>query len=297
MRKLILLLVLAIVAVNLFGEANSPIERRWEFRESLEKSASPDALLLQGMKDNDPVIRRYSLYRYFIEKKENAFPALSQMVKDSDDLVMMQLIACAGNLGNQEKSDGLLKSIAENAVNPDIRRKAKKLNNFSFFRENKRLRDNPTHDHEIVTVKSILLPLEGWSFRPDPFADGHRKGWFKVDFDDIRWKKLKIGAWEEQGYSGYDGIAWYRIRFVMPEKIVSNAVELAFQAVDESAWVWLNGKYIGQHDIGPVGWDKPFWLDVTKEIVWGQENTLVVRVEDTAFAGGIWKPVSVEILK
>ena len=76
-----------------------------------------------------------------------------------------------------------------------------------------------------------------------------------------------------------------------------NAVELAFGAVDESAWVWLNGKYIGKHDIGPDGWKVPFWLDVTREIRFGGENLLAVRVKDTEKAGGIWKPVTVDILK
>ena len=76
-----------------------------------------------------------------------------------------------------------------------------------------------------------------------------------------------------------------------------NAVELHFEAVDECAWVWLNGIYVGQHDLGPNGWKTPFWIDVTKEIKWGQENVIVVRIQDTAGDGGIWKPVHVEVLK
>ena len=83
----------------------------------------------------------------------------------------------------------------------------------------------------------------------------------------------------------------------MPEKVECNAVELAFTAVDESAWVWLNGVYLGSHDIGPSGWNTPFALDCRKEIRWGEENILVVRVLDTAVDGGIFKPVHVEILK
>ena len=83
----------------------------------------------------------------------------------------------------------------------------------------------------------------------------------------------------------------------MPSYKKCAAVELAFGAVDESAWVWLNGIYIGQHDIGPSGWNRAFWLDVTKEIRWGEKNLLVIRVEDTVNGGGVWKPVSVEILK
>ena len=43
--------------------------------------------------------------------------------------------------------------------------------------------------------------------------------------------------------------------------------------------------------------DYTFKLDITKEVKWGAENVLVVRVEDTEGAGGIWKPVTVEVVK
>ena len=59
----------------------------------------------------------------------------------------------------------------------------------------------------------------------------------------------------------------------------------------------MNGKYVGQHDVGPSGWNMPFDLDITQEIRWGGENQLTVRVEDTMAAGGIWKPVKINIVK
>jgi len=67
--------------------------------------------------------------------------------------------------------------------------------------------------------------------------------------------------------------------------------------VDECAWVWVNGQYVGQHDIGPVGWDQPFRLDITKNVTWGQKNQITVRAMNTAMAGGIWRPVVIEVLK
>ena len=120
---------------------------------------------------------------------------------------------------------------------------------------------------------------------------------FKPDHNVSRWKKIRMGVWEKQGYPGYDGVAWYQIKFKMPPKMECNAVEIAFDGVDESAWVWLNGIYLGAHDIGPGGWNKPFAVDCRKEIRWGGENVLTVRVYDAAFSGGIYKPVRVDILK
>ena len=179
----------------------------------------------------------------------------------------------------------------------DVRRSANRIVDFPFFREVRLLRNDPTHDHEVVTVMSVPLPQEGWRFHTDPMENGHHKGWFESDFNDSKWKQLKVGVWETQGYHGYDGIAWYRIRFTMPPKSECAAVELHFGAVDEAAWVWLNGKFVGQHDIGTSGWDRPFDLNITDEINWDGENVLVVRVEDTAAAGGIWKPVCVNLVK
>jgi len=83
----------------------------------------------------------------------------------------------------------------------------------------------------------------------------------------------------------------------MPEKIDSNAVEIAFGAVDEAAWVWLNGEYLGCHDLGLEGWNQPFEVDCRKEVRWGAENVLAVRVLDSGAAGGIWKPVRIDVLK
>ncbi len=277
--------------------SKDPILRRAAFRCLLDQKDTAKQAIENGMKDPDPLIRKRALYEAFTRGGDASFPALETLVSDPDPQVAATLIECAKTMKQKEFAAKLLKLIAEKGSSPEIRRDATKLVNFTCYRDNKRLKDNPAFDHEIITVKSIPLPLEGWSFRTDPMINGHEKDFFKTEFDDSRWKKLKIGFWEQQGYPGYDGVAWYRIKFKMPEKIDSNAVEIAFGAVDESAWVWLNGIYIGQHDIGTRGWDRPFALDVTREILWGKENTLVVRVEDTASAGGIWKPVKIDILK
>ncbi|MBI3922688.1 MAG: beta galactosidase jelly roll domain-containing protein, partial [Armatimonadetes bacterium] len=128
-------------------------------------------------------------------------------------------------------------------------------------------------------------------------ADGHLQKWFEPTFDDSTWLPISIeSAWEEQGQK-YDGIAWYRGSFDLPAKSEQLAAEIAFGGVDEIAWVWISGQYVGQHDLGTEGWDKPFTLDVTKELKWGQKNQITVRVYDSAYAGGIWKPVKIEVLK
>ncbi|MEI6502204.1 MAG: sugar-binding domain-containing protein, partial [Armatimonadota bacterium] len=166
-----------------------------------------------------------------------------------------------------------------------------------FFKESVSLRDRKDWDHDIKVTQAIPLPLEGWRFKTDPAAEGHLQKWFDPAYDDSAWEPIKIGsAWEEQGHV-YDGVAWYRGAFDLPAKPQSLGVEIAFEGVDEVAWVWINGQYAGQHDLGTDGWDKPFALDVTKELKWGQKNQITVRVYDSKFAGGIWKPVTIQVLQ
>ena len=274
-----------------------PVLRRAAFRKLLETAEFSEKTMRAGLSDRDPLIRSRSLLEYFLLHGDGAYPEMVKMAAEKKRQVANLLLECAKKIKSNDKSMKLIRLLAEKSGDQETRRQAKRLCSFTFYRKNIRLKDNPTYDHDIVTVKTIQLPQSGWKFKPDPMETGHQKGWFKPEFNDAKWKKLKIGIWEKQGYDGYDGIAWYRFRFTMPEKIDCNAVEIHFGAVDEAAWVWLNGKYIGQHDVGLAGWNKPFNLDITQEIQWGAENQLTVRVEDTAHAGGIWKPVSIEILK
>ena len=282
----------------LFDEdsATDPVLRRTAFR-TLLKGKKADSVLEKALTDPDPVIRSRAVYEMFARKGNESVPFLKQAASDKDPQVAKMVLNCAKELPDPARSAEVLKLIAAKNPVPEIRKEAIRITDFPYFRETKLLRDNPTRDQEVIVVNEIPLPLEGWSFRTDPLADAHHKGWMNPDFDDSKWRKLKIGAWEPQGYNGYDGIAWYRIRFTMPPQGEAAGAEISFGAVDESAWVWLNGKYVGQHDVGVIGWNRPFDLDITNEVKWDGENILVVRVEDTVAAGGIWKPVVVHCVK
>ena len=273
-----------------------PVLRRMAFRRLLEEKHLSEKFLIQALSDTDPVIRRRALYELYTARGAAAYPYLMKAVADKDHAVAELLLRCAIAFPEKEKRETLLKAIARRSRVLKVRREAVRIADFPFFRENRRLSDDPAYDHDLHKIKSFSLPLKGWSFLLDPLSEGHHKSFYAPDFNDSSWKKINIGFWEKQGYK-YNGIAWYRIRFKAPEMIRCSAVELCFGGVDETAWVWLNGTFIGQHDIGLQGWNKTFYLDVTKELLWGKENVLVVRVEDTINAGGIWKPVSLEIWK
>ncbi len=269
------------------------IEQRRDFRKILDKKDT--ATIRKHLGDRDPQIRMAALNYLYEQDAANAAGALKKALQDEYSPIRMMALKRLGRMSDPEIT-GLIEKMALNDPDNAIRQRATGLS-WPFKRENRLLRDDPSWDYEIVTVKSFAIPEDNWKFITDPKSEGHRKDFYQDKFNDQSWKPIKVGHWEGQGWPDYDGYAWYRIHFKMPDKIESNAVELHFESVDESAWVWMNGVYLGKHDIGLAGWNKPFRLDTTKEIKWGQENILTVRVLDRADGGGIWKPVNVDILK
>ena len=130
------------------------------------------------------------------------------------------------------------------------------------------------------------LPTEGWLFRTDPRDGGEASGWHQPGFNDSRWQLIRIADWWEPQLGAYDGVAWYRRSIDLP----AGATCLWFGAVDESAWVYLDGKLIGAHDEGESGWDRRFRIDLPREVGLGR-HVLAVKVLDRALKGGIWKSV------
>lgn len=277
--------------------SKDPVVRRHAFRKLLYTEKSFETAVQLGLKDPDEQIRKGAVYELYLKKGDKAVPAMRQLIADQS-LVVAKTVA---ELSNGIKDQKLRHTFQKELLARSRFRDAKKLaakGFFDFYRHNVALSKNPSYDHDLTVVRKIDLPEKGWAFRTDITETGHIAKYFAPSFKDAKWKKISVTqCWEEQGYPGYDGIAWYRVKFKMPPKVKHTTVELAFGAVDETAWVWLNGKYVGQHDLGPAGWKVPFRFDISKEILFGQENVLTVRVLDTMAAGGIWKKVHVEVLK
>ncbi len=132
---------------------------------------------------------------------------------------------------------------------------------------------------------------KAWRFRLDFNDEGQKRNWGAVIVDKTQWQPIKIGEWwEPQGHQ-YDGIAWYRVDFDVPPDAKRDGLTLSFGAVDESAWVYLNGKHVGKHDVGEGGWDQRFEIPLGDAVKIGANNQLAVRVRDRTSYGGIWKSV------
>lgn len=153
---------------------------------------------------------------------------------------------------------------------------------------------------EIIPAQRVhftsVMKIQGECYlRPEGGSDGLMARWFDPQMDDKDWKKVAIPEfWAKEN----DPAAWYRMRFTLSKEAI-NAIKgkpvfIVFGAVDESAWVWLNGEKIGSHCEGRKdGWDKPFALDVTGRLKLDGENLLAVKVLNREAAGGIWRPVRI----
>lgn len=149
-----------------------------------------------------------------------------------------------------------------------------------------------------------------WQFKLDPQNAGTAQEWFKNNPEDPKvWDCLMPtnSAWENPNKSyihpskemrgklaDYDGIAWYATSITIPpEWKGKREVYLYFGAVDEAAWVYLNGKLLGEHPfVKPDDWNTPFSFRIDDKLDWNaKKHSVVVKVQDNSGAGGIWKRV------
>jgi beta-glucuronidase len=123
------------------------------------------------------------------------------------------------------------------------------------------------------------LNLDGlWRFRVDPVRIGGKKGWTAADFDDSDWVEVSVPhTWGVMpNYAGYNGIAWYRLAFPLSDDLRGGHFRLQFDAVFYQARVWLNGVELGGHSGGYT----PFTFDATQAARVGEQNVLVVQVDN-----------------
>ena len=125
------------------------------------------------------------------------------------------------------------------------------------------------------------------------FKIGDDMTYAEADYDDSNWGTIRIKKrWEDQGYPGYDGYAWYRTEFYLPEKYKQKSLSIQLGAIDDVDAVYINGQYIGgtgsfpPRYISAYGSQRRYHLpeDVLE---YGKENVIAVRVYDSQESGGI----------
>lgn len=129
------------------------------------------------------------------------------------------------------------------------------------------------------------IKLDGiWKFKLDPKNEGINSnfGWYHKDLNEKDWEERPVpSCWDlyknknEEDYRFYDGKAWYRYKFKVPEKWKEKYVKLNFLGVNYRCRIWINGRFVGTHE----GGNTPFSLDVSDLLNYGKENCIAVQVE------------------
>ena len=138
-----------------------------------------------------------------------------------------------------------------------------------------------------------IVPAE-WKF-----ITGDKPEYIDSALNDYWWNDISpLTVWEKQGYGGYDGFAWYRVKVVIPASMKKNAYNydglvLSLGKIDDSDVTYFNG-----HEIGSTGQMPPDYssaYDVSRSyrisaeyVQWGAKNTVAVRVYDAGGDGGLY---------
>ena len=148
-----------------------------------------------------------------------------------------------------------------------------------------------------------------WYFKLDPENKGIGEKWYADSIVQVRkWGAMMCTntSWESphkhykqvsaeirKRTTSYDGIAWYGTQITIPADWKDRKVFLYFGGVDESCWIYLNGRKAGERIFKKSNdWSTPFAIEITDVIDWKlKQQNVIVRVEDTYGQGGIWKPV------
>ncbi len=152
------------------------------------------------------------------------------------------------------------------------------------------------------------LPEEAWGqwqFRRDPDNRGVREAWYTDAGETEGWVPVEVPAFLGDTQVGeVEGWGWYRTTFDLPAEYADRPLELHFGAVDEQAWVYLNGEQVGEHSLESEFipgeeitiedlWNQPFTLRIAPEHFEVGRNTLVTRIHNEVGAAGIHQPVRI----
>jgi hypothetical protein len=125
------------------------------------------------------------------------------------------------------------------------------------------------------------------------FKIGDSSTWGQANFNDKDWDEIYAPArWEDHGYNGYDGYAWYRKNVFISSSFQNQKIVLVLGYIDDVDEVYFNGVKIGQTGTFPPNYQSAYnafrkYIIPSKLISFGAPNVIAVRVYDSQSEGGI----------
>jgi sialate O-acetylesterase len=135
-----------------------------------------------------------------------------------------------------------------------------------------------------------VLSLHGkWKFNI-----GDKSLWADPYFNDKAWESIYVPSkWEDEGFNGYNGYAWYRTTFEGEELEAKNGSYLLFLGyIDDVDEAYINGHKIGNAGSFPPKYHtavhafRSYYIPV-EFLNFSGKNVVAVRVFDEGGEGGI----------
>jgi len=134
-----------------------------------------------------------------------------------------------------------------------------------------------------------ILSLRGsWKFQI-----GDNENWKNINYNDDDWDKIAVpSSWEDQGYHGFNGYAWYRTSFKISNDHKNKSLVIKLGYIDDVDEVYINGQLIGYTGSFPPNYQTAYnakrEYKIPKHIInYDKKNVIAVRVFDSEIQGGI----------
>jgi sialate O-acetylesterase len=112
-------------------------------------------------------------------------------------------------------------------------------------------------------------------------------GYNTATFDDSDWKTIKTpGLWEDRGYRGFNGIAWFRKSIKLDKNQAGAGIVLSLGKIDDYDVCWVNGVEVGKTDIYTT--DRVY--NVPSSVLKEGENVIALKITDFGGGGGLYSP-------
>jgi hypothetical protein len=136
----------------------------------------------------------------------------------------------------------------------------------------------------------MVISLKGqWKFNI-----GDNKKWAEPKYNDREWESIRVPAkWEDEGFYGYNGYAWYRTTF--EGSTLENrswVFNLFLGYIDDADEVYFNGHKIGSSGSFPPKYHTAYnafrnYTIPSEYINFQGKNVVAVRIYDSEIEGGI----------
>lgn len=144
----------------------------------------------------------------------------------------------------------------------------------------------------LLGVQNSVQLTEGWVIKTGDNAE-----WAGPEVDDRSWQAIEVGVpWERVGLADYDGFAWYRLTFTVPQDWHPLAkhgfLSLSLGYIDDVDVTYFNGSKVGATGSMPPDYSMAYdrhreYRVPTEWVRWGQANVIAVRVYDGEGNGGL----------